>query len=508
MGDVDRFDVVVVGAGLLGAAAARDAAGRGAKVLLLERDDLGSGSSGHTSLMADLGPRVGPRPEATARARARAEREILLHTARHIVRPIRMVLPHGPWLPSRLGLRWSLRRDDASSTYLERSASVDFSKDHLLGDGLRLDEFPRGFSYGEARVDDARLVVAHVRDAAQRGADVRTRTAVTGIRRDGEGWLIDLESHAAESGESLSTGQVSAASVIDAAGAAAGEVAAMLGEDIGSAPLVKTVHVVLPRVIDGEHGAALHHEDGRYVTVIPYENRFSLLSGTDVPYDGAVREACVTDAEAASVCAVARRFLERPVDPADALQTFVGVRARGSQVRRLGAAGAPPAVLLGGGELVTHRLLAEQAVDALRDALPSLGPAWTASSTLPGADIPDGDLGAFRMQLAREHKRVPAGVLASVIRRHGNLSHEVLGDAAKVEALGTEFVSTFHQREVEYLVRHEWARTVDDVLWRRTKHGVLLDPADKFDRLTVEAIAACVRAEVARLEAPTAGVSA
>src|SRR5262245_4162485 len=415
MAESDIHDLLVVGGGINGAGIARDAAGRGLDVLLVERDDLASATSSASSKLVHGGLRYLEHNEFRLVREALAEREVLLRNAPHIIWPLRFVLPHTaeqrPAWMLRLGLLlydtlgWS---PGGPRSRLPRSKGVRL-RDGAFGRGLA-PRYARGFVYSDCWVDDARLVALNARDAADRGATIRTRTRLVAAWRDGALWRARLESAGAAE-------EVAARAVVNAAGPWAGRV---LAEGLGvntaaKLRLVKGSHVVVARRYEGDHAFILQNDDGRIVFVIPYERDYTLIGTTDVPFEGDPTGVAITESETEYLCRAANRYLDRPVAAADVVSSYAGVRplyddgsASASEVTRDyvlqldGGDGAPPALSIFGGKITTYRRLAEQALEKLSPFFPGRGAPWTHRAALPGGDIAGGE---FARWLAAAEQR-------------------------------------------------------------------------------------------------------
>ncbi len=485
------YDLVVIGGGINGAGIARDAAGRGLSVLLVEQDDLARATSSASSKLIHGGLRYLELYEFRLVREALAEREVLLSMAPHIIWPLAFTLPHAPSLRPAWMIRAGLFLYDhlGGRRRLPGSRGVDLRRTPY-GAGLRSD-LRRGFVYSDCWVDDARLVVLNARDAADRGADIRTRTECIAARRAGPVWEVRLRDRR-DGSETEVGGRV----LVNAAGPWADRVAGQVMGGNRTPPLrhIKGSHIVVPRLHDGDHALILQNGDRRVVFVIPYEHHFSLIGTTDVAAAGDPGAVTASAEEIAYLCAAVSGYLARPVTPADVVWTYAGVRplyddgtANPSAVTRdyvlqLDAGeGGPPALHVFGGKITTYRRLAEHAMEKLAAVLPAVKPAWTAGAALPGGAIEDGDFDRFCAGLARRYPGIDAAWLRRLARRHGTLALDVLGDARVEADLGRHFGAGLYAREIDRLRRAEWAETADDVLWRRTKEGLHLTPAERAD---------------------------
>jgi glycerol-3-phosphate dehydrogenase len=485
------FDLLIVGAGINGAGLARDAAGRGLKVLIVDRGDIGGATSSASTKLIHGGLRYLEHFEFGLVRESLAEREILLSIAPHLVREQRFVIPHTPSQRP----RWMIRLGLALYDGLARGASLKRAEALALrgtppGAPLR-PEFAHGFAYSDLATDDARLTLANAMSAAQLGAQVLTRTRLAGARREGKEWRAVLQ------GADGAQRECAARILVNAAGPWAGAVRRAVVGDAGpeALRLVKGSHLVVPRLYAGEQAYLLQNEDGRIAFVIPFEGAFSLVGTTEVPLAAAEEAPRADAAEADYLCALVSRFFRQPLDPAQAVWSYAGIRAlyddgQGSasavsrEYRLLVDGGSAEAPLLSiyGGKLTTYRRLAERVLDRLRPWLPGLRPAWSAGVHLPGGGLGRGGLPGLLLELARRYPKLPPELLEALARRHGTLAARVLGQAQTEAALGARFAPDLYAAEVDYLVEREWAGGVDDILWRRTKCGLRID-ADGRRRL-------------------------
>jgi glycerol-3-phosphate dehydrogenase len=481
------YDLLVIGGGINGAGIARDAAGRGLSVLLVEKDDLAAHTSSWSTKLIHGGLRYLEHYEFRLVAEALAEREVLLRAAPHIIEPLLFVLPHEPHLRPAWMIRAGLFLYDhlGGRMTLPKSFRVNLD-DTRYGAGLK-PRFRRGFVYADARVDDARLVVCNAIDARARGVDIRLRTALQGARRDNGLWRATL------AGRDGSTGDVTARALVNAAGPWVCDVL----NDMIDAPVkaqvrhVKGSHIVVPRVHAESHAYILQNADNRIVFIIPYQERYSLIGTTDVPvatYD----HPAISEEETYYLLTLANAYLERPLAAADIVWTYSGVRPlyddgttdpsavtrdyvlkldmarNGAKERRA------PVLSVFGGKITTYRKLAEAALAELAPFFPQMKPAWTHDAVLPGGDLPRGDREAWLAELARRYPDVPRELVHAIAHRHGTRAAKVLGDARTGADLGKDFGAGLTEREIEFLRDDEWAMSADDILWRRTKCGLAM----------------------------------
>jgi len=479
------FDLAVIGGGVNGAGIARDAAGRGAKVLLLERGDLAEGTSSNSTKLIHGGLRYLEHYEFALVREALSEREVLWGIAPHIIWPLRFVLPHRPGLRPRWLLRLGLFLYDhiGGRKRLPAAESIDLAK-HPAGAPLK-PQYTRAFAYSDGWVDDARLVVLNARDAADRGAEVRTRCEVTALAREGDHWRI------AAGGETFR-----ARAVVNAAGPRVLDLLGRAGEPAKQKMrLVRGSHIVVRKLFDHDFAYFFQLPDGRIFFAIPYERDFTLIGTTDVDHKAGLDEVRASPEEIAYLCEGASEYFRKPVTPADVVWTYSGVRplvddgsgrpeaaTRGYRFEIDGGTGGPngggaPLLSVFGGKITTYRHLAGEAVERLAPFLPVLeGRDWTGTAPLPGGDFGMTGADAKMRELAARypflHEREPR----RLIQLYGTRAFAFLGDATSAADLGEDFGHGLTAAEVDYLVTQEWARTAEDILWRRTKLGLHFTP--------------------------------
>jgi glycerol-3-phosphate dehydrogenase len=462
MGANERVDLLVIGGGINGAGIARDAAGRGLKVMLVEQSDLASATSSASTKLIHGGLRYLEYGEFRLVREALIERERLLGLAPHIIWPLRFVLPHPPGLRPAWMIRLGLFLYDhlGGKQRLPKSHAVDLTRDPR---GAGLDpSITRGYVYSDCWVEDARLVVLNARDAAERGAEILTRTRFVTARKAAGHWVATIEDVVDGTRR-----RIEAPILINAAGPWVGDILRRrLDDPEGKSPrLVKGSHIVVPRLFEGDHAYILQNPDKRIVFAIPYEDRFTLVGTTDIPFT----------ADPA----------KRKVTPADVVWTYSGVRplyddaaANASAVTRdyvldvQGAKGEPVLLSIFGGKITTSRRLAEHALEKLEPFLAAPTKAWTATAPLPGGDLPGADFDGFLVRLQRAKPWLPADLARRLARAYGSRLDRILCDAIDMAGLGRDFGGGLTEAEAIYLRDQEWARTAEDVLWRRSKLGL------------------------------------
>ena len=483
MAEDRQWDVLVIGGGINGVGIARDFVGRGLSVLLCEQDDLASHTSSASSKLIHGGLRYLEYYEFRLVAKALAEREVVLRAAPHIVRPLRFVMPHVPTLrPAwmiRIGLLLYDHLDMGKRKLLPGSGGVDL-RNHPAGAPL-VSELTKGFMYSDAWVDDARLVVLNAMDAAERGADIRTRTRCVAARRNGDHWRATLRS-TSDGSES----EIRARCLVNASGP---WVSAFLDDAVRlkrhlNIRQVKGSHIVVPQLFDHEYAYIFQNTDKRIVFAIPYEHEYTLIGTTDLDYDDDPAAVEITEDETRYLCDLANRFFRNKITADDIVWSYSGVRPLVdddaddvSAITRdylldLDTDGAPLMSIFGG-KITTFRKLAEEVVDKLTPVLGIDKPAWTSShAPLPGGDIENADFPGFLAEFREEHPWLPSDLAERYAHAYGTLAKELVGAAGGVADLGEDLGGGLYGAEVDYLMRREWACTAEDILWRRSKLGL------------------------------------
>ena len=479
------FDLAIIGGGINGAGIARDAAGRGLRVLLVEQGDLASGTSCASTKLIHGGLRYLEHGWFRLVREALAEREVLLRTAPHLVRPMRFVLPAEPGMRPAWMLRLGLLMYDhlGARKRLPASRSLDLRTDPA---GVPLARPPaRGFEYSDCRVDDARLVVLNAVDAAERGAVMRTRTRCIGAERRGE-WRLVLE---VIGRRDMATARV----LVNATGPWLGRFQRDVLGARTRAPvrLVKGSHVVVPRLFDHDRGYIFQLPDRRIVFALPFEDDFTLIGTTDRDFDGDPGRVEPDAGELEYLCTAANRYFRTTIRPADAIWSFAGVRAlhddgsgKAQDISRdylldlEAPAGMAPLLTVYGGKITTYRRLAEDALDRLAP-LVSAGPAWTQSSPLPGGELAADGIATLVAETCRARPFLTRAQVQRMVHAYGTRIARVLGAARRAEDLGPCLGADLTAAEVRYLMEREWAQTEDDVLWRRSKLGLRFSTAER-----------------------------
>lgn len=475
------YDLAVIGGGINGCGIAADAAGRGLSVFLCEQHDLAAHTSSASSKLIHGGLRYLEHHEFRLVREALGEREVLLGMAPHLVRPLRFILPHRPHLRP----AWMIRAGLFLYDHLGVRHSLSGSRHLHFGPGCPLKaEIEEGFEYSDCWVDDARLVVANAISAREHGAHIHTRTRCIGARRSKDLWHLQLER---EDGSRLS---LRARALVNAAGPWVEQV---LGDCLHQRSeqhlrLIQGSHIVVPRLHDGEQAYILQHTDGRIVFVLPYLQRFSLIGTTDREYSGDPAAVQISDEEIDYLLGVVNAHFRRQLERRDIVSHFAGVRplyddasgnpsaiTRDYRLVLADEHGAAPLLSVFGGKLTTYRKLAEAALAQLAPYFPHMGPAWTAHSKLPGAEELD-SVSQLAEALCDAHGWLAGDLARRWAASYGTRAWRLLEEVHCLMDLGENFGAGLYAREVDYLREEEWALSLEDILWRRTKLGLLLGP--------------------------------
>jgi glycerol-3-phosphate dehydrogenase len=484
MSDNRIFDLFVIGGGINGCGIARDAAGRGYSVALAEMNDFASGTSSGATKLIHGGLRYLEHYEFRLVREALMEREVLWAMAPHVIWPLRFVLPYQKggvrpaWL-IRLGL--FLYDNLGGRKLLPATKTLDLRKDPA-GRPLK-PVFGKAFEYSDGWVDDARMVVLNARDAAQKGATILNRAKVVSARRDNGLWLVEVRDET-----SGATTSHHARMLVNAGGPWVDQVlsGAMGRNNVHNVRLVQGSHIVVKKKFDDKRAYFFQNPDNRIFFAIPYEQDFTLIGTTDRDYPGDPKDVKISPEEIQYLCKAASEYFAEPVKADDIVWTYSAVRplyddgaskaqeATRDYVLKLDEADGAPLLNVFGGKLTTYRRLAEHALEKIGEAIGQKGGPWTAKSRLPGGDFPVTGAAEEERRLISAYPFLAQRHAARLIRCYGTEAKVFLAAAKAVEGLGRHFGGTLYEAEVRFLIEREWARTAEDVLWRRTKQGLFL----------------------------------
>jgi glycerol-3-phosphate dehydrogenase len=476
-------DLFIIGGGINGTGIAADAAGRGLSVILCEQDDLASGTSSASTKLIHGGLRYLEQYDFLLVHKALKEREILWHKAPHLIAPLRFVLPYEKVLRPKWMLRIGMWLYDHLSKrqYLPPSQAIALTPD-TYGAALK-PEFKEGFIYSDCWADDARLVVLNALAATEHGAQIYTRQAVTRVQAQDNHWLITTYDQQTQREK-----QYQARLLINASGPWVKICQQQLLPERQSIAieLVKGSHIVVKRLYPGNHAYMLMNQDGRVILVLPFLNDYTLIGTTDIFYTGDPHTVQITPAEITYLCDAVNHFFQKPLTSAEVIWSYSGVRplqggnkqnpshiSREYVLQWDKTPQQPPLLNIIGGKITTYRKLAEEVVDSLTSYFPQMGPSWTAHIPLPGGDLPQKDFAQFVEQCRKQYAWLPVTLCERYAHQYGTRIHQLLVNAHALSELGRDFGHGLYTLEIDFLVQHEWAMTAEDILWRRTKLGMV-----------------------------------
>lgn len=476
-------DLLVVGGGINGAGIAADAAGRGLSVVLCEMGDLSSGTSSASSKLIHGGLRYLENSEFGLVRESLRERKILSHLAPHLVKPHSFIMPHSSMVRPLWMLRSGLWLYDklAFDSHIPKSKILKPNVVHQLD--LKL-QYTKAIQYYDCTADDSRLVLHVALLAKQHGAEILTNTKLVKAIRKDHGWMVSLLQN-----NDLKVMHVKA--IVNATGPWVKHVAS---EVLDLTPkydlrLVKGSHIIVPKLYNHDHAFVLQNEDHRIVFVIPYMNDFTLIGTTDVLLDDIEHPITPLTSEINYLCDVVNKYLQHSISPQNVVHSYAGIRALHAlntetiEARKITRDYVldiddknihAPSISVFGGKITTYRSLAENLVNHLKKYFPNLGKPWTTRAYLPGGYFPNNDLEAFKKHVFKTYAPLPENLLNHYIDTYGTRCSEVLINSHNIADLGQHYGGNLYKREVDFLVQNEWAKSAEDILWRRGKQGLFL----------------------------------
>jgi len=483
-------DIFVIGGGINGAGIARDAAGRGLSVILAEKDDLAAHTSSSSSKLIHGGLRYLEHYEFRLVRESLKERETLLKAAPHLIHPLRFILPHHKAMRPAFILRLGLFLYDyiGGRKILPATITRNLRK-HPFGEPLQT-HFTKGFEYSDCWVDDARLVCLAVKDAHEHGARILVGHEVIRASRSDGIWTITV------SDKQRVPQTYHAKTLVNAAGPWVDEIEDKTHPAPASKKqirMVKGSHIIVPKLYEGEQAYTFQHSDNRVIFAIPYEEAYTLIGTTDVPYKGDPNHVKIEKSEETYLCEVAAQYFSTPVKAADIVWRYSGVRplvddgqTSASKTTRdyvLELDTKEHAALLSiyGGKITTFRCLAEEALEELKPYLGFTSPDWTQHAPLPGGDMEYAGLSAYKTKLIADYPWLPIEILERYIRSYGTYSRKILKDTSSLKDLGHHFGAGLYERELTYMYTDEWATNAEAALWRRSKLGLHMTKTERLD---------------------------
>jgi len=486
------LDLFILGGGINGAGVARDASGRGASVMLCEKDDLAQGTSSRTTKFIHGGLRYLEQFEFSLVRKSLIEREVILNIAPHVSFPLRLIFINNNKIRNPLLIRTGLFIYDHLGG---RRSIPSTDKANLISspEGLEVKErYSSGYGYWDVWTDDARMVVLNARDARRNGAVIRTRTEFIGAEPHEDHWVVSIRDRTTGTLE-----RIRARILFDATGpwlkSNSGKFTGL--DRPGDLKLVQGSHIILKKWWRGSHAYVLQHADRRIVFVVPYLDDLAIVGTTERHLEGPIEEASILPSEQDYLLDILNSHFKRQFGPADVVSSYSGVRPLFGRDDRKGLSrvtrdyhldmtmvnGKLPIVSAYGGKLTTYRVLAEDVLDLLDSHLPNAGNPWTAGKPLPGGDVPQGDFNSWYGEFARNYGFLDEPLLRHLGTTYGTEALDVLDGVRDKSDLGRCFGGNFHEREAYWLAEHEMAGFADDFLFRRTKHGLFLSSEERDD---------------------------
>lgn len=465
------YDLLIIGGGINGCGIARDAAGRGLRVLLVEMSDLASATSSRSTKLIHGGLRYLEYYDFLLVRKALTEREILLKAAPHIIHPVKFILPHEKHLRPRWMIRIGLFLYDHLGVRRTLGSSRQIRLDSNDPDNPLHSRFRDAFSYYDCAVDDARLVALNALDAREHGAEILTRTKFISARNRGDHWQVKISKGR----------KITAKVLINAAGPWVSDIITdgLSLKAHNRLRLVKGSHIIVPKLYDGENAYLLQNADGRIIFAIPYEGHYTLIGTTDVPFDGDPSLVDISGDEIDYLCHHINAYFKRTLSADDVISHYAGVRPlyddathEASAVTRdfvlaLRTDCGAPLLSVFGGKITTFRYLAEKALARLAEFFPHMTGPWTATVPLPGGDI--ADMAEFIQLKQAEYPELDRELCQRYARLYGTRMDDMLRGRSEESRLIGPGLYDF---EAHFLIAQEWARTAEDILWRRTKLGL------------------------------------
>lgn len=488
-----QYDIIIIGGGIHGAAIAADASGRGLKVLLCEQSDLASATSSASSKLIHGGLRYLEHFDFALVKESLRERDKLFKMAPYLVRPLRFIVPidnnkRPIWL-LRLGLY--LYDLMGYSRYFKRSKFFYFNPERHPNPLQAI--YKKALIYSDAATDDARLVVVTAQRAAEFGATILTRTQCLEVNEQIEGWQIIVENQQDKKRRLLS-----AKVLINATGPWIDSVLKNIIKQKSQYQLrlIKGSHIVVPAITAEETAYLLQNDDDRVIFVVPYHHQYTMIGTTDVSFTGSLDSIHIDNNEINYLCNIVSHYFQKPLTSHSVISSWSGVRSlvddksprpfSNSREYKIELAYSShhrlPYINIFGGKLTTHRILAEKTVNLLKTTFPHMGPAWTSRKALPGGNIPQRSLSLFLEEIAEKYPWITSSLALRYAQNYGTMLYTMLEHVACMDDLGRHFGHGLYEKEVDYLMKHEWALTADDILWRRTKLGLLFSK-DEVEKL-------------------------
>lgn len=480
-----QCDLFIIGGGINGTAIAADAAGRGLSVILCEKEDFASGTSSTSSKLIHGGLRYLELYEFGLVKKALHEREVLMKRAPQLITPLEFILPHESHLRPAWMIKIGLFLYDHLAKRQRLPASKSLPLQRTIYGKELLPHLKKGFSYFDCYTDDAKLVILNALSAQQHHATLLTRTEFINAAPENNYWKIQLKNKM--------TNEIfyhQAKALINVAGPWVNRTQNTIhGAKSFDIKLIKGSHIIVPQLYEGDFAYILQNKDQRIVFAIPFEKKYTLIGTTDILFSDDLENITISSEEKNYLCEIINNYFKKTIHPNDIIWSYAGVRCLQDQNEKPSKISRDyifdfeyinglPLLTVISGKLTTHRLLAEEALEKLRPIFKELKPAWTENSVLPGGDFSNQDIVAFRNQFQQNFPWLPEPLIARYIRDYGTRVYAMLNQKKQLLDLGIDFGHGLYQTEVEFLLQYEWAQTVEDILWRRTKLGIVFSASE------------------------------
>lgn len=465
-----KYDLIIIGGGINGAAIAADAAGRGLRVILCEKDMLAQHTSWASTKLIHGGLRYLEQYDFKLVHDALREREVLMNKAPFLIHPLQFIMP---CYKAKRPL-WLIRIGLFLYDHLARRKKIPSSQKIKLKNSayaLPLNsKIKNAFSYYDCQTDDSRLTILTALLAKEKTAEILTQTEVIGAQRFADYWRVTVK-------DVQHSFDIEAKAIVNAAGPWVSNLTEKCNlKNHSELKLIKGSHFTVPRLYEGDHAYILQNEDRRIVFVIPYLNKFSLIGTTDVEFLSDPGEIKISDAEIQYLCESVENYFNLPIDKAKINWSFSGVRAllssnqeRPSEITREyhlelnSENNLAPILSVYGGKLTTHRVLAEDVLKKLKPYFPEMQKEWTLSALLPGAEkkVPQVDW-------------LPHELYERWVSSYGCRIENIIGNSKSLADLGRHFGADLYQAEVDYLIKNEWVRSAFSCVWINSKLGLFM----------------------------------
>ena len=479
---MEKFDIVIIGGGINGCGIARDAAGRGLKVLVCEKNDLGSATSSSSTKLIHGGLRYLENFQFRLVKEALREREILLNLAPHIISEMRFILPHQRNLRPSWFIRIGLFLYDnlGSREFLNKSKLVDLTN-HIAGNALK-QNYTKGFEYSDCWVDDSRLVILNAQDAHLNGARVLPRTSCLNATPRKGNWNLTLRDE-----DNKTSFEIKSRAIINATGPWSLDFLSKVVSVTkpNGLRLVRGSHIIVPKQFDHDRAYIFQNTDKRIVFAIPYEQHYTLIGTTDVEHQTGPDNVQVSREEIQYLCDSVNVYFETRVHLTDVIHSYSGVRpllydkttiaqntTRDYSIE-LELHDEAPLLNVFGGKLTTYRKLAESALEKLNSLLTITRGSWTNTVPLPGGAFKPCEFNDRKHEIYTSKTWLERSIIDRLFSSYGTNAEKILHKINNFQEMGQYFGAGLYECEINYLRRFEWARSADDILWRRSKLGLV-----------------------------------